>query len=64
MKIKIIANDVLMGEQMKMEVKFMNARELWPINRITGEGVRETLKKISHHLPTLDINLYLVAPSL
>ena len=32
------------------------ARELWPINRsITGEGVRETLKKISHHLPTLDI---------
>ena len=32
------------------------ARELWPINRsITGEGVRETLKKISHHLPTLNI---------
>ena len=32
------------------------ARELWPINRsITGEGVRETLKKILHHLPTLDI---------
>ena len=32
------------------------ARELWPINRsITGEGARETLKKISHHLPTLDI---------
>lgn len=32
------------------------ARELWPINRsITGEGVRKTLKKISHHLPTLDI---------
>jgi aminopeptidase-like protein len=28
------------------------ARELWPINRsITGEGVRETLKKISSHLP-------------
>ena len=32
------------------------ARELWPINRsITGEGVRETLKKISGHLPSLQI---------
>ena len=32
------------------------ARELWPINRsITGEGVRETLKKISAHLPSLQI---------
>ena len=28
------------------------AKELWPINRsITGEGVRETLQKISVHLP-------------
>ena len=32
------------------------AQELWPINRsITGEGVRETLKKISTHLPKLKI---------
>ena len=32
------------------------AKELWPINRsITGEGVRETLQKISVHLPKLDI---------
>ena len=32
------------------------AKELWPINRsITGEGVRETLKKISIHLPRLSI---------
>ena len=32
------------------------AKELWPINRsITGEGVRETLKKISTHLTKLDI---------
>jgi len=32
------------------------ARELWPINRsITGEGLRETLKKISIHLPNLEI---------
>ena len=32
------------------------AKELWPINRsITGEGVRETLKKISTHLIKLDI---------
>jgi aminopeptidase-like protein len=32
------------------------ARELWPINRsITGEGVRETLKKISSHLPIIKI---------
>jgi len=32
------------------------ARELWPINRsITGEGVRETLRRISIHLPTLEI---------
>ena len=32
------------------------AQELWHINRsITGEGVRETLKRISKHLPTLEI---------
>ena len=32
------------------------AKELWHINRsITGEGVRETLKKISFHLPNLKI---------
>ena len=32
------------------------AKELWSINRsITGEGVRETLKKISNHLPELDV---------
>jgi len=32
------------------------ARELWSINRsLTGEGVRETLKKISKHLPNLEI---------
>lgn len=32
------------------------AQELWPINRsITGDGVRETLKKISNHLPQLKI---------
>ena len=32
------------------------ARELWPINRsITGEGVRETLRRISNHLPSLEI---------
>ena len=32
------------------------AQELWPINRsTTGEGVRETLKKISTHLPKLKI---------
>jgi aminopeptidase-like protein len=32
------------------------AKELWPINRsITGKGVRETLERISYHLPTLDI---------
>ena len=32
------------------------AQELWLINRsITGEGVRETLKVISNHLPTLKI---------
>ncbi len=32
------------------------AQELWPINRsITGEGVRETLRKISKHLPKLKI---------
>jgi aminopeptidase-like protein len=32
------------------------ARELWPINRsITGEGARETLKKISVYLPKLKI---------
>jgi aminopeptidase-like protein len=32
------------------------AKELWPINRsITGEGVRQTLERISKHLPTLEI---------
>ena len=32
------------------------AQELWPINRsITGDGVRETLKIISNHLPQLKI---------
>jgi aminopeptidase-like protein len=32
------------------------ARELWPINRsITGEGARETLRRISKHLPNLVI---------
>ena len=32
------------------------ARELWPINRsITGVGLRETLKRISIHIPKLDI---------
>lgn len=32
------------------------AQELWPINRsITGEGVRETLKRISKHIPGLEI---------
>jgi aminopeptidase-like protein len=32
------------------------AQELWPINRsITGEGVRETLRIISRHLPALKI---------
>ena len=32
------------------------ARELWPINRsLTGDGVRETLKKISKILPSLKI---------
>ena len=32
------------------------AQELWGINRsITGEGVRETLKRISKHLPKLEI---------
>ena len=32
------------------------AKELWPLNRsITGEGVRETLHRISKHLPALKI---------
>jgi len=32
------------------------AKELWPINRsITGDGVRETLNRISKHLPALKI---------
>ena len=32
------------------------AKELWPLNRsITGEGVRETLKRIKFHLPKLQI---------
>ena len=33
------------------------AKELWPINRsITGEGARETLKRISKHIPKLNIS--------
>ena len=32
------------------------AKELWPLNRsITGEGVRETLKRIKFHLPKLNL---------
>ena len=32
------------------------AQELWHINRsITGDGVRETLERISKYLPTLEI---------
>ena len=32
------------------------ARKLWPLNRsITGEGVRETLRQIHSHLPSLTI---------
>ena len=32
------------------------AKELWPLNRsITGEGLRETLQRISVHLPKLEI---------
>ena len=32
------------------------ALELWPLNRsITGEGLRETLDKISSHLPSMQI---------
>ena len=32
------------------------AKELWSINRsITGEGLRETVKKISTHLSKLEI---------
>ena len=32
------------------------AKDLWRINRsITGEGVRQTLEKISGHLPELKI---------
>lgn len=32
------------------------AKELWPINRsITGQGLRETLKRISNFLPILEI---------
>lgn len=35
---------------------FNLAKVLWPINRsITGDGVRETLKKISEYLPKLEI---------
>ena len=31
-------------------------KELWPINRsITGQGLRETLKRISNFLPKLEI---------
>ena len=32
------------------------AQQLWPINRsLTGQGLRETLQKISEHLPGLEI---------
>ena len=32
------------------------AEELWPFNRsITGDGLRDTLQKISQHLPALKI---------
>ena len=32
------------------------ARELWPFNRsITGDGLRDTLTRISKHLPALKI---------
>ena len=32
------------------------AKELWPIDRsITGQGLRETLKRISNFLPKLEI---------
>ena len=38
-------------------MKFINLlRQLWPINRsLTGQGLRETLQKISEHLPGLEI---------
>ena len=37
------------------------ARELWPINRsITGEGLRETLRRISKHLTKLEIKSALI----
>jgi aminopeptidase-like protein len=33
------------------------ARQLWPLNRsLTGEGVRETLRQISIHLPTFVVH--------
>ena len=32
------------------------AEQLWKINRsLTGEGVRETLKHIKEHLPSLEV---------
>jgi len=32
------------------------AKELWPLNRsITGDGLRNTLQRISRHLPALEI---------
>ena len=32
------------------------ASQLWPLNRsLTGDGLRETLKQISKHLPNLSI---------
>ena len=35
------------------------ALKLWPLNRsITGEGLRETLKEISEHLPDLKIKSF------
>ena len=39
------------------------AQELWPINRsITGEGVRETLKKYLFTYQILKLNQYLQIP--
>jgi aminopeptidase-like protein len=33
------------------------ARQLWSLNRsITGEGVRETLLRISNHLPNMMVH--------
>ncbi|MFM7308353.1 MAG: DUF4910 domain-containing protein, partial [Actinomycetota bacterium] len=33
------------------------AKEIFPINRsLTGEGVRETLRRVKHHLPNLQVH--------